>query len=222
MFSAFVNAMGISGKPTYYHAKGFYTTYRCGDFTTTNQSGVKSAQTEVGNENNQLFVIPGQDCEAQTDNVLTKYGYAHLPGDIRYPQPNTWYGMLGSYGFIRVQCRISYPVVNSAILMAPLTRGLLLLRYGYRGAALIGTTGCLWDNSARAAASSALSRAGPMSGSSAVVLQARPQFRPAGHRSGTHPDLQAGPVVLHVVGRLIGGQQPVGFQNSATSVGLAF
>src|SRR5216683_7102106 len=42
---------------------------------------------------------------------------------------------------------------------------------------------------------------------SAVAPQQRPQRPPAGLRAGADADLQAGPVVLHVVGGVIGGQQ---------------
>lgn len=44
----------------------------------------------------------------------------------------------------------------------------------------------------------------------AVVLQVRPQCAPAGYRAGADADLDIGPVVLHVVGRVEGGQQAAG------------
>ena len=75
---------------------GNYTQYRC---ATVPASNAWAAQVQVINEQNERYIVPTQDCESQTDNVLAKYGVKNLPGDVRHPSPNIWFSMLNQAGF---------------------------------------------------------------------------------------------------------------------------
>lgn len=84
-----------------HHSLTYYKTYKC---ATVNTTGAKIGQagTTVGKEFNELYFIPGRDCESQVYNVLAAYGVGHLPSDtsIHYwPSPNNWFNHLSSAGF---------------------------------------------------------------------------------------------------------------------------
>lgn len=79
-----------------YDKSGYYTQYRCATVPAFNAS---AAEQEVSHEWHELYAIPGQDCEAQTFNVLAKYGVKNMPGDIFYALPNVWFNHLSSAGF---------------------------------------------------------------------------------------------------------------------------
>jgi hypothetical protein len=89
----------------HYHKAGFYTQYRCAAVKTTS-TGVSHAGTTVNKEFNELYAIPGQDCESQAYSVLAAYGVTKLPSDTSlsyWPSPNNWFNHLTQAGFGRTR-----------------------------------------------------------------------------------------------------------------------
>jgi hypothetical protein len=85
----------------HYHSAKFYTQYRCASVKTTSR-GITAAGTTVLKEFNELYAIPGQDCEAQAFNVLDAYGVGNMPSDLSisyWPSPNNWFNHLTNAQF---------------------------------------------------------------------------------------------------------------------------
>jgi hypothetical protein len=83
------------------HAAKFYTQYKCATVSATSAS-ISAAGSTVLREFNEIYVIPGQDCEAQVYNVLTAFGVKQLPSDtsiLYWPSPNNWFNHLSGAGF---------------------------------------------------------------------------------------------------------------------------
>lgn len=80
---------------------GYYTQYRCATVNTTS-GGITAAVNAAVNENNQPYVIPGQDCESEDYNILAAYAISNMPSDLLamyWISPNNWFDNLNSAGF---------------------------------------------------------------------------------------------------------------------------
>jgi hypothetical protein len=75
---------------------GGYTRYRCVTVPAFNAS---AAEQQVSHEQNELYLVPSQDCESQAYNVLNAYGVKNLPNDLLDPVPNNWFNGLSSASF---------------------------------------------------------------------------------------------------------------------------
>ena len=75
---------------------GGYTRYRCVTVPAFNAS---AAEQQVSHEQNELYLVPSQDCESQAYNVLREYGVKNLPNDLLDPVPNNWFNGLSSASF---------------------------------------------------------------------------------------------------------------------------
>jgi hypothetical protein len=92
------------GKGQYY-AAGFYTKYRCASVNTTSDA-ITTAQKTVASESNQLYAVPGQDCESEDFNILAAYGVGRMPSDLLaqyWASPNNWFADLTAAGFNAAQ-----------------------------------------------------------------------------------------------------------------------
>ena len=59
-----------------------------------------AAEQQVSHEQNELYLVPSQDCESQAYNVLNAYGVKNLPNDgVSDALPNNWFNGLSSAGF---------------------------------------------------------------------------------------------------------------------------
>ena len=97
-FQQMLNSFRDKGR---HHSLTYYETYKCATLNTTS-TAIGHAGTTVGKEFNELYFVPGRDCESQVYNVLAAYGVHHLPSDtsIHYwPSPNNWFNHLSSAGF---------------------------------------------------------------------------------------------------------------------------
>jgi len=84
-----------------FHPAGYYTQYRCASVNTTS-ANITAAENVVVNEADQLYAVPGQDCESQDYNVLAAYAISNMPTDLSvftWPSPNNWFNNLNSAGF---------------------------------------------------------------------------------------------------------------------------
>lgn len=80
---------------------GYYTQYRCAIVNTTS-GGIMAAVNTAVNENNQPYIIPGQDCESEDYNILAAYAVSDMPSDLLamyWISPNNWFDNLNSAGF---------------------------------------------------------------------------------------------------------------------------
>ncbi len=97
-FQQMLNAFRDKGR---HHSLTYYKTYKCATVNTTS-ADIGHAGTTVSKEFNELYFIPGRDCESQVYNVLAAYGVKHLPSDTSifyWPSPNNWFNHLSSAGF---------------------------------------------------------------------------------------------------------------------------
>jgi hypothetical protein len=92
--------MAFRDKGHHHNAK-YYTQYKCTSVNTTN-ADIEAAGTTVGQEYNELYAVPGRDCESQVYNVLAAYGVNNLPSDTSpfYAlSPDNWFNHLSGAGF---------------------------------------------------------------------------------------------------------------------------
>ena len=94
LLKIFISNLGQGRHKAYFHASGYYKTYRCESFGISDPG---NAQSVAGSQQGANYRIPFNDCLSNAVDVLRADGATNLPSYVTDPVPKDYYNKLPGF-----------------------------------------------------------------------------------------------------------------------------